>query len=184
MLYFAPWKIWTIVLICLAGLAFSTPNFVDRDTADGWPVWLPHNQLNLGLDLRGGSHLLIEVDTASVIEERLESLVDAVRTELRGTKPSIRYRGLGVDGDRVTVRITKPEEVEAAMARLQGLAVPLGANPLLGLAGGGLDLIVTAAEDGVISLSMTEEAVQLPLFCQRIVKAASTERLIQTLPSG
>ncbi len=160
MLYFAPWKIWTIVAICLAGLIFSAPNFVGRDTADGLPGWLPHNQINLGLDLQGGSHLLIEVDTASVIKERLESLVDAVRTELRATKPAIRYRGLGVDGDRVTLRITKPAEVEMAMERLRGLAVPLSANPLLGLAGGGLNLIVAAAEDGVITLAMTEDAVQ------------------------
>ncbi len=160
MLYFAPWKIWTIVLICLAGLAFSAPNFFGRDTADRLPIWLPHNQLNLGLDLQGGSHLLIEVDTASVINERLESLVEAVRTALRGTKPSIRYRGLGVDGDRVTVRITKSEDAETAMARLQGLAVPLSPNPLAGLAGGGLDLIVEAVEGGVITLSMTEESVQ------------------------
>ena len=160
MLYFAPWKIWTVLLICLVGLVFTAPNFVSSDTADGLPRWLPHNQINLGLDLQGGSHLLIEVDTASVIRERLESLVDAARTELRATKPSIRYRGLGVDGDRVTVRITKPAEIEMARQRLSGLAVPMSGNPLLGLAGGGLDLIVEATEDGVITLSMTEDAIQ------------------------
>ena len=159
MLYFAPWKIWTILLICVAGLVFTAPNFLARDTAESLPSWLPHNQINLGLDLQGGSHLLIEVDTASVVKERLEALVDAVRTELRGAKPSIRYRELGIDSQRVTVRITKPEQLEAAAERLNGLAVPLPFNPLGG-GGGGVDLLVEVNENGVITLTPTEDAIR------------------------
>jgi SecD/SecF fusion protein len=60
------------------------------------PSWLPKNQVNLGLDLQGGSHLLLEVDLNALEAERLESLVDSIRVALRGRKsatPIWRQRG-------------------------------------------------------------------------------------------
>ena len=57
MLYFAPWKATLIAVLCVLGLVFTAPNFVSKQTAEGLPDWLPHKQVNLGLDLQGGSHL-------------------------------------------------------------------------------------------------------------------------------
>ena len=79
---------------------------------EGLPNWLPHKQVSLGLDLRGGSHLLLEVDVASVMKEHLESLVDSMRSALR--KARIGYGELGISGDDAKVLIRKAEEVEKA----------------------------------------------------------------------
>ena len=98
MLYFAKWKIGLVLALCLLGVVFAAPNFISEQSAARLPTWLPHKQINLGLDLQGGSHLLLEVEVDAVIVERLESLVDSIRTELRSER--IGYTGLGRGGRR------------------------------------------------------------------------------------
>ena len=93
MLSFPPWKIAIILGICVLGLIYSLPNLFPRAEMERMPDWLPHEQINLGLDLQGGSHLLLEVELDAVIEERLNGLVDEVRGALRAER--IGYRGLG-----------------------------------------------------------------------------------------
>jgi preprotein translocase subunit SecD len=120
MVYFAKWKIVAIMLVCIVGLLFAAPNFVDEEFAETLPDWVPHKQVSLGLDLQGGSHLLLEVDVNSAIREQLESTVDEARVELRRAK--IRYSGLGVNGTtgiKVTIREpAKAEEARQLMRRL------------------------------------------------------------------
>ncbi|MBT7266103.1 MAG: protein translocase subunit SecD, partial [Rhodospirillaceae bacterium] len=105
--------------IVVLGLAFAAPNLLDRKSADELPGWLPHEQVNLGLDLQGGSHLLLEVKASVVVRERLESLVDGVRIALR--KDRIRYTGLGLRGKTVTFMVRKSSELEKARKLAQGI---------------------------------------------------------------
>ena len=83
MIFFERWKITTILAICFLGLVYAAPNLMPRDAARALPAWLPHKQINLGLDLQGGAHLLLEVDLDSVFRERVNSIVDSVRVALR-----------------------------------------------------------------------------------------------------
>ncbi len=117
MIYFSKWKITFVLVVCIFGLGFSAPNFVEKKIVDSLPEWLPHKQVSLGLDLRGGSHLLLEVDVASVMKEHLESLIDSMRSELR--KARIGYGGLGIAGDDAKVLIHNAEEVEKAQNLLR-----------------------------------------------------------------
>ena len=158
MLYFANWKIALILVIALAGVAFTLPNFLERQTADGLPDWLPHKQINLGLDLQGGSHLLLEVDTNAVVLERLQGLVEAARAELR--KARIGYTGgLGVtDGKKVLVRVRKAEELELAVNAIKGLASQL--QPTVLGQGGGADIDVEVLPGNIVQVTMTEVAIK------------------------
>ncbi|MBT3989929.1 MAG: protein translocase subunit SecD [Rhodospirillaceae bacterium] len=119
MVYFSKWKVSIILGIVVLGLAFAAPNLLDRKSADELPGWLPHEQVNLGLDLQGGSHLLLEVKASVVVRERLESLVDGVRIALR--KDRIRYTGLGLRGKTVTFMVRKSSELEKARKLAQGI---------------------------------------------------------------
>jgi preprotein translocase subunit SecD len=103
MLYFQPWKVLTILAVCLLGVLLSVPNLFSGSTLERLPSWLPHKQVSLGLDLRGGSHLLLEVDMNQVLRERLNTVVDSVRTELRNAR--IGYTGLAVQGNQVTFTV-------------------------------------------------------------------------------
>ncbi len=119
MVHFSKWKVSIILGIVILGLAFAAPNLLDRQTAEGLPSWLPHEQVNLGLDLQGGSHLLLEVEINSVVRERLEGLVDGVRIALR--KDRIRYTGLGQRGESVTFMVRKSTELEKARKLSEGV---------------------------------------------------------------
>jgi preprotein translocase subunit SecD len=99
MVNFPTWKKVLVALICFIGLAFAAPNFVPKVLTEQLPSWLPNQQVNLGLDLRGGSHLLLEVEVQAVIDEYLEALVGSARDELRSER--IRYRSLSKTGKRL-----------------------------------------------------------------------------------
>jgi len=156
MLYFARWKIVLITIVCVAGILFSLPNFFSEDATRGLPEWLPHKQVNLGLDLQGGAHLLLEVELEAVINERLELLVDAVRQRLR--RERIGYRGLGVDDGAVTLQLRNPAQMEQAIEEIRDLAVPVAVNPLLGM-GGGRDIEVSDEDGNRIVVVLTEDAI-------------------------
>jgi len=119
MVYFAKWKIILIVLVSVLGVAFATPNFLSKQTLQSLPDWLPNKQVSLGLDLQGGSHLLVEVDTDAVIKEYFEATVDQMRATLR--KAKIRYTGLGVSGLSATVQIRDKNAVEKASDLIKGI---------------------------------------------------------------
>lgn len=112
MVYFAKWKIALVVVVCLLGVAFAAPNMLDRKTTDNLPGWLPNQQISLGLDLQGGSHLLLEVQADVVINERLIAILDTVRSTLRSER--IRYTGLRNKDGVISVEIKKLEQFEQA----------------------------------------------------------------------
>ncbi len=119
MLHFPPWKIAIVLLVCLIGLVYAAPNAIDTDYSDRVPDFAPGKKVSLGLDLQGGSYLLLKVELDVVIAERLESIVDAARQALR--RERIGYRGLGVSGERVEVGIRDVADVPRARGILEGL---------------------------------------------------------------
>src|SRR5437764_13611507 len=112
MLYFANWKVWLICAVCALGVLLSLPNLLTPAQLSFLPKFIPHKQVALGLDLRGGSYLLLEVDVAAAQRERLNSVIDGVRNTLRDAK--IGYTGLNVEGDAIAFTIRETDRVEEA----------------------------------------------------------------------
>jgi preprotein translocase subunit SecD len=160
MLYFARWKIVVVVIACLAGLAFTAPNFFSKSSLQNSPTWLPRDQVRLGLDLQGGAHLLIEVLEDSVVDQRLNDLVETIRIELRDPeKERIGYRGgIRIRNKNVEFIVRKPEQVDEALSRVKSLATNVAPNMLTGQTGG-RDIEVTLEEGDRIVVSLTEEAL-------------------------
>lgn len=118
MLQFPKWKIALVLLVALWGGVWATPNLLSRDTTDRMPSWW--QPVSLGLDLQGGSYLLLEVDTAYVKREHLSAMVETLRATLR--KEKVRYSELGISGlDSVKVRISDEAERERVRAELRKL---------------------------------------------------------------
>jgi len=140
MVHISKWQIGVILVVLLAGLIFAAPNLVQRETAEGLPGWLPQDQINLGLDLQGGSYLLLEADIDAVIKEQLESLVDGIRIELRRVK--IGYTNLGIQGEEVIFTLRDPAAREEARQKVIEVAE-------------GMD--VTTEDDGSVRVSMSEQ---------------------------
>jgi SecD/SecF fusion protein len=158
MMYFAPWKIALIALACLASVVFSIPSFFPAATVAAWPNWLPKRQVNLGLDLRGGAHLLLEVDTSVVLRERLEALVEGARNELRQAR--IGYTNLAVSGtNNVAVRLRDPAQTEQARQLLIKLALPVQSASGIGFGTGPVDMEITGTTDGQLRMTLSEAAL-------------------------
>ena len=101
MLQFEAWKKTLVILVAALGIIYAAPNLLPVEREGGGI--LPGQKINLGLDLQGGSHLLLRVDMDAVVEERLESVAETIRQEFRGRK--IRFSGLDVRNAQVRVRL-------------------------------------------------------------------------------
>src|SRR6202051_342731 len=129
MLYFTRWKALGIIFLALVVCLCAVPNFFPESTVKGWPLWA-QRRLVLGLDLQGGSYLLLEVDSNYVKKEKLDQIRDDVRRTLREAK--IGYTGLISRPDSVEVRV-KDTDLQTALTKLRELSQPLGG--LLGSSG-------------------------------------------------
>ncbi|MEE8333265.1 MAG: protein translocase subunit SecD [Alphaproteobacteria bacterium] len=154
MVHIARWQIVLIVLVCVFGLAFAAPNLVSRTASEALPDWLPHKQISLGLDLQGGSHLLLEVEVRVVIKEHLESVADSVRVELR--KARIRFLDLNVQGDSVVFRLRDPAKESQARDLMRTVIGNASGGNLFGGQSSGMTL---DASNGRFRLSLTEQAL-------------------------
>ena len=83
MVQFKKWQLFIVILFSFFAIIFSFPNFFSKDTIKKLPSFVPSDQIVLGLDLQGGSYLLIEVDTGSVVSENFETFSDRLRLSLR-----------------------------------------------------------------------------------------------------
>ncbi len=126
MLCFKSWKIALVAAVCVAGVIFVLPNALGERTLEGLPSW--YQPIDLGLDLQGGSHLLLEVESDALVRERLDSLVDQSRTTLRGER--IGYTDLGVVENSVTVTIRELEQFDRAWELLSDLNSPISTGLL------------------------------------------------------
>ena len=155
MLYFTKWKVALILGLCLLGVLFALPNVTAQRVLDGFPDWLPKDPVVLGLDLQGGSHLLLEVEVDAASRERLQSLVDDMRAALRQER--IGYRNLGVSeaGDAVRVVIPEAEDMAAAQEIVEGLSEPL---PLSVFSPTPVEELVISVDGSVIEAELSEEA--------------------------
>src|ERR1700738_2907104 len=147
MLYFTRWKALAIILTALVVCLCAVPNFFPEATVKTWPKWAQRH-LVLGLDLQGGSHILLEVDANSVKKDKLDQIRDDVRRALRDAK--IGYTGLAVRIDSVEVRV-KDTDLQNALAKLRELSQPLGG--LLG-SSGQRSLEISDAGGGLIRLTV------------------------------
>ncbi|WP_309091169.1 protein translocase subunit SecD [Phenylobacterium sp.] len=153
MLTLSRWKVLLVVFSVVLGVLFALPNVLPEQARANLPGFLPKKTLNLGLDLQGGSYLLLEVDTAALRAERLTNTVEDTRTTLR--EAQIAFTDLGVTGGAVTVRITDPRQVQEATRLLRNT---LGA-PLAGTTGG-RDVTVSTQPDQRIRIAFVAEAQQ------------------------
>ncbi len=142
---------------------FALPNFVSKETLATWPNFLPKRQMPLGLDLRGGAHLLLALDQDEIRKDWLQGVQDAARANLRDAK--IGFTAIGVDGGSVKVTLVKPEDAARAETELKKLVSPIG-NAILGTAGN--DLSVEKIADNQFTITPTAQG-----FDQRLTNATT-----------
>lgn len=147
MLQFPRWKIIAVALTCLLGLLSVMPNFLTQSQIDSLPDFMPKNQLKLGLDLRGGAHLLLSMDRNDLRKDWQATIRGDARKTLRDAK--IGFKAIGVTPDGVQVRLVKPEERDKAVTELKKLVQPIG-NLLLGTSTDDIEVFEGADAESII----------------------------------
>jgi preprotein translocase subunit SecD len=156
MLDFPKWKIWSIMLTLVVGLAFAVPNYFSEATVATWPSWVPHKQLNLGLDLRGGSHILLEANTDDVRKTKLEALEETVRSELRGAEGGpVAFTDLSISGGVLSITVTDPTRLDTAVETLRTVTRPVGSLS------GQRDVEVSVVDGNRIILTPTDAGIAI-----------------------
>ncbi|MEQ1942674.1 protein translocase subunit SecDF [Mesorhizobium sp. VNQ89] len=185
MLYFSRWKtilIWAVVAL---GVLVALPNLYPQSWINAMPDWLPKRTMTLGLDLQGGSHILLQIDRDDLANERLESTRDEIRTTLRDAR--IGYTGLTGSGNSVQVRIRDADQLEAAKTALAPLIQPV-ASSLFG-SGSVTELALDEPEPGVLRYTLTEDGLNyrlgtalnqsIEVVGRRVNELGTTEPIIQ-----
>src|SRR6202012_2957475 len=116
MMYFSRMKTTLILGICLLGMLLGVPNLISAPAS-----WMPWRTVHLGLDLQGGSYLLLEVDMKAVVKERLGGLVGGVRQALRSGQIFYQTLEAQPDQNRVRLHLRDATKTDAAVAALRPL---------------------------------------------------------------
>ena len=207
MLYIETWKRVLIWLVVVAGLILAAPNLfygrvelhndavkaieargatpqLEADEA-AWPDWLPSGLVNLGLDLRGGAHLLAEVQTDDVYATKMDALWPEVRDILRDERDTVgTIRRQPSQPDTLRVRISQPENMAAALTAVRTLAQPIQTLSGVGssdidVRGEGDQIVITLSEAEKLASDDRTVRQALEIIRRRIDEAGTREPTIQ-----
>ncbi|NNE21165.1 MAG: protein translocase subunit SecD [Rhizobiales bacterium] len=124
MLQFNKWKAFSIIAIIIAGIVMALPNVLPDNVRKGMPAFLPSSPMTLGLDLRGGAHMVLEIDQQSLRKILVTQLRGDVRQVLF-TDNKIKHKISRGSGGEIIAVISDPGEVEKAGEELRRLARPV-----------------------------------------------------------
>src|SRR5262245_44155905 len=148
------WRIATYLVVIVAGLLAALPNLLTPAQLAAIPGWVPHQPVVLGLDLRGGSHLVLEVDSANLVRERLQLVAEDLRTRLREAR--ITRPVVNAGADAVTVRLGDPAQQQEALRIARGLA----GRGVSTFGVGEPDLVVATPSERELRVSLSEAGVR------------------------
>ena len=181
----------SILLACFLGMYLTLPTILGADgikrVNQYLPTWMvPQKGITLGLDLQGGSHVVMEVDVADLTRQQVRQIQDDVRRVLREDRISI-SGGVGIQGRAVQVRIPEAADRAKALPKLRDLSQPI-ANAVVGQTGNNT-LLVQELPDGVVRLEITEAGLHekigravsqsIEVIRRRVDNTGTTEPQIQ-----
>ncbi|MCP8882138.1 protein translocase subunit SecD [Devosia sp. XJ19-1] len=183
----SPIRTVVILFAAVIGLLFAVPNFLSKDVVDALPGWLPKQSMVLGLDLQGGSHLLLEVNRDSIVTERLSDLRRDARNVLANENGIGNIITTDVASNTITIELTDPTQKDAAQTAVEGLQNTLSNALFAGTGTNELSFGETA--DGKLTIGLTPDGISqrmsalvaqsVEVIRSRIDELGTTEPTIQ-----
>lgn len=181
---FPPFRTIAVLLVTLLSVLAVMPNFLSEQTKAGLPGWLPSQEIVLGLDLQGGSHLLLQVNRDDIVEGRISDI-------RRDARAMLIEAGIGslitTDGATLNVELTDASQLDAARQVLEPLAQPVDGGifgggtsaPEIDISTSGGRILITMTEDAIASRMSSLVAQSLEVIRSRIDEVGTTEPIIQ-----
>ncbi|WP_375452070.1 protein translocase subunit SecD [uncultured Devosia sp.] len=184
---FSPIRTAIIAIVAIVGLLLAIPTFLSKDQLAAWPGFLPHQAAVLGLDLQGGSHLLLQVNRQGIVTERVGELRRDVRTVLANDNGIGNLITLDAAGNGIEVELTDPTQKDAAVAALATLQNTVS-NSMFAV-GGVNELEFGETPDGKLTANLTDQGVaermsslvaqSMEVIRKRVDELGTTEPSIQ-----
>lgn len=154
MLDFPRWRVWMLSIIIVLGVVLAIPSLIPSSQLAALPSFVPKAKINLGLDLAGGSHILLEADPAQLSLTRLESLEEGVRSAMRRANPKIAIEGISRAGGKLSFLVSDPAQIDAAREVLL---------PIIGNSSSGRDWNITVVDGNRMVLNPSGSGAQSSL---------------------
>ncbi|NMA99311.1 MAG: protein translocase subunit SecD [Phyllobacteriaceae bacterium] len=184
----SPFRIFVILFVTIAGILLAAPNFLPQQWRDALPGWLPQPGLVLGLDLQGGSHLLLEVDRAGIVNQRLSDVRREARNVLANQNGIGNLITTNEAANAIYIELTDPSQKEQARTALQSIQNTM-TNALFSTGVGIDELAFGETPDGRLSVTLTPDGVtqrmsslvaqSIEVIRSRIDELGTTEPTIQ-----
>ncbi len=177
----SPYLVALYLAIIVAGLFFALPNVLPASVLERWPAYLPKQPVSLGLDLRGGSHLVLEVDGTELQKERLRNLAEDARRTLR--EADIPWRAVQTGERSISVALRSADQQARAADVLAALSSPVGtARQDLDVARRGADGVeLTLTQEGLHQSIGRAVEQSLEVIRQRVDQVGVSEPTIQRI---
>lgn len=153
MLDFPPWRRVFLWLMCLSAAFATLPSFASM-AGVRWPDFLPDPTINLGLDLAGGSHILLEAEPSQVARQKLETMEESVRGALRRAEPRIRFGDMSSAGGRLSFMLNDITRVDATRDLIEPLTTGAGLT-------GQRDWTIEVVDENRFVLTQTQAGLEL-----------------------
>jgi preprotein translocase subunit SecD len=179
MLNFPRWKVWSITLTCLIVMLLAVPSMMPEAERNRLlPGWIAAVHINLGLDLAGGSHLLLEAETGDLARQRLEGMEDLIRREMRTA--GIRIEGLSTQNGQLAFRVADPNQLAEAraVASRQVQPVGFGSQPDWNVGAEGGQVVMRPTEAGLDNAISSAMEVARDVIDRRINSLGTLEPTI------
>lgn len=191
MLQFRPWQQALIIGAVVIAAILAVPNFFPKETVAGWPGFAPKGRIALGLDLQGGSYLLLGVDTEKVIDDRLTSMRQEIQRAMRpsGNRERVALQAaptLDAPADTISLRVREEKDAEEAAKRVRDLVRPAalvgaGVRPYeVTVTGPRIDVVMSPEAKRAFGQEALADSIEV--VRRRIDPAGNKEVLIQ--PQG
>ncbi|MCW2366781.1 preprotein translocase subunit SecD [Sphingobium sp. B7D2B] len=151
MLDFPRWKIWLVLVALVVGSLYAVPSFLPDQTYSQLPRFM-QARVNLGLDLSGGSHILLEADTKDVARQRIQNIEEAIRVDLRRADSRIAIGEMSTQGNALRFMVRDATQVDAAVERIRPLTRGAGLT-------GQRDFDVQVRDGSTIVVTPTEAGI-------------------------
>ncbi len=185
MLQFSPFRFALVTIVTIMGILFTLPNLLSENTLNSFPDFMPKNKIVLGLDLQGGSHLLLQVNREDIISERIKSLRRDARSILANDN------GIGniitTKDTSIIIELTDSEQFDLAIQALEPLQATMSNGMFM--SGGVQEVELEKTADGRIRLTLTKEGIDqrvsslvaqsIEVIRKRIDELGTTEPVIQ-----
>lgn len=186
-MHFSPIRTAVIAIVTILGFLFAIPSFLTPDQRAAWPSFLPHHTVVLGLDLQGGSHLLLQVNREGIIKERVDGLRRDARTVLANDNGIGNLISVNTAGNGIVIELTDPSQKDAAVKALKGLQNTVSNSMFAG--GGVSELEFGERPDGKLTVTLTDQGISermsslvaqsMEVIRKRVDELGTTEPMIQ-----